>query len=219
MCPGFPEQVHSISSRCSRATIISVCPIPAYTSLCWFPNPPTAAAQPSGGGPVRRRWRPDWRSTRGRSKRWCCFGCHRGHSLKRCKGLMITMSVKRSRGIVPAGRRGELREVLKTRPEGLWPADSYHSDGMGKAPIYYPHPTGTRPIPERWDQSQRKMLKARNTKRHDLRLPRVATLWSRTSYWCMRFQSMNQPIGTLRFDPKRYGDSSPRVCRYGRIVE
>ena len=39
-----------------HCTIISVCPTPAYVSLCRSPVPPMARARPRSGGPVRRRW-------------------------------------------------------------------------------------------------------------------------------------------------------------------
>jgi len=51
--------VCSSSWHCSRCLTISCCHMPVSVSRYWLLSQRTAVTQPSGGGHVRRHWRPD----------------------------------------------------------------------------------------------------------------------------------------------------------------
>jgi len=66
-------------------TTIFACPTPAYGSLCWFLNRPTAMAQRSSGGRTHQPWQPARPIGCGRYARCCCFASRHGLSHRRCK--------------------------------------------------------------------------------------------------------------------------------------
>jgi hypothetical protein len=55
------------------------------------------------------------------------------------------MIVKRGGAGLPTNRRSELEEGLKTRFEGCWLFDAYHTDSLEEVRNSYPQRSGTRP--------------------------------------------------------------------------